>query len=268
MRTAIYWHFGSKEGLLVPVIERVASAWIDEIQSAVYREGDPLARLDRFVAGLRDLVVERPHMVRLLIAVALERSDHDAGHARRPARDLRARARRHREGHRRLARRALARVRADRAHRAGLRRRTRSRTSSIDPRPGEVERVFAELRTAILLMIGARLRERLDVAPTSEGDPHDDVRATPSRTSFRRTSAPTVPALADDAAYRSLIERLSRQSVAKHYDAYADIPWDDPACAIDPADPRWELPASDPLGATRLVPVAAAAGSGRASASS
>ena len=52
------------------------------------------------------------------------------------------------------------------------------------------------------------------------------------------------------ASYRSLIERLSRQSVAKHYDAYLDIPWDDPAYAIDPADPRWELAGSDPLGAT------------------
>lgn len=57
-------------------------------------------------------------------------------------------------------------------------------------------------------------------------------------------------ALADAAAYRSLIERLSRQSVAKHYDAYEDVPWDDPAYAIDPADPRWELAEIDPLGAT------------------
>ena len=53
-----------------------------------------------------------------------------------------------------------------------------------------------------------------------------------------------------DAGYRALIERLSRQSVAKHYDAYLDVPWDDPAYAIDATDPRWELPASDPLGAT------------------
>jgi hypothetical protein len=53
-----------------------------------------------------------------------------------------------------------------------------------------------------------------------------------------------------DAAYRRLVEHLSRQSVAKHYDAYLDIPWEDPAYAIDPADPRFELKAEDPLGAT------------------
>lgn len=39
--------------------------------------------------------------------------------------------------------------------------------------------------------------------------------------------------------YRALIARLSHQSVTKHFDAYADVPWDDPAYAIDPSDARW-----------------------------
>jgi hypothetical protein len=51
-------------------------------------------------------------------------------------------------------------------------------------------------------------------------------------------------------AYRSFLGRLSHQSVVKHYDAYADIPWDDPAYAVDPEDPRFALPEDDPLGAT------------------
>jgi P-aminobenzoate N-oxygenase AurF len=54
----------------------------------------------------------------------------------------------------------------------------------------------------------------------------------------------------DDATFVRLVERLSRQSVDKHYDAYADIPWDDPAFVIDPDDPRWELDKWDGLGAT------------------
>ena len=37
-----------------------------------------------------------------------------------------------------------------------------------------------------------------------------------------------------DEAYQRLLARLSHQSVVKHYDAYADVPWDDPAYAIDP----------------------------------
>jgi hypothetical protein len=55
---------------------------------------------------------------------------------------------------------------------------------------------------------------------------------------------------ADVDAYQALIHRLSRQSVEKHFDAYADIDWDAPEMQIDPTDPRWELPADDPVGQT------------------
>jgi len=54
---------------------------------------------------------------------------------------------------------------------------------------------------------------------------------------------------ADD-NYRSLIERLSRQSVDKHFDAYADVPWDDPEMRIDPTDLRWETFGDDPVAST------------------
>jgi hypothetical protein len=54
---------------------------------------------------------------------------------------------------------------------------------------------------------------------------------------------------ADD-AYRRLLDRLSHQSVVKHYDAYADIPWDDPDYAIDPDDARFSLTVDDALGGT------------------
>lgn len=50
--------------------------------------------------------------------------------------------------------------------------------------------------------------------------------------------------------YPQLVARLSHQSVVKHFDAYADVPWDDPSFRIDPEDPRWELPPDDVLGAT------------------
>ena len=69
------------------------------------------------------------------------------------------------------------------------------------------------------------------------------------------TTTTTVPAELDgeqrDDRYTALVERLSRQSVEKHFEAYVDVPWDDPNYAIDPADPRWELPADEGgLGAT------------------
>ena len=60
----------------------------------------------------------------------------------------------------------------------------------------------------------------------------------------------TPPRGDEDEAYRRFVNRLSHQSVVKHYDAYADIPWDDPAYAIDPEDPRFALAPDDGLGAT------------------
>jgi hypothetical protein len=51
-------------------------------------------------------------------------------------------------------------------------------------------------------------------------------------------------------AFGALLARLSHQSVVKHFDAYADVPWDEPGYQIDPEDPLWELPDSDPLGGT------------------
>ncbi len=48
----------------------------------------------------------------------------------------------------------------------------------------------------------------------------------------------------------TLVRRLSRQSVDKHFDAYADVDWDAPDHAIDPSDPRWELWDFDPIAHT------------------
>lgn len=52
----------------------------------------------------------------------------------------------------------------------------------------------------------------------------------------------------DDATYHLTLNRLSKASVDKHWEPYRDIAWDDPDLAVDPVDPRWILPAVDPLG--------------------
>ncbi len=46
------------------------------------------------------------------------------------------------------------------------------------------------------------------------------------------------------------VERLSRASVGRGVDAFADIAWDDPDMAILPDDTRVRLPSFDPLSAT------------------
>jgi hypothetical protein len=57
-------------------------------------------------------------------------------------------------------------------------------------------------------------------------------------------------AATDDDRYRDLVERLSRQSVDKHFDAYADVDWDAPEMRIDPTDPRWDVLDDDLLAST------------------
>jgi hypothetical protein len=51
-------------------------------------------------------------------------------------------------------------------------------------------------------------------------------------------------------SYNDVIARLSRASVNKHFDAYADIPWEDADYQIDVRDPRWQQTCEDPLGST------------------
>lgn len=50
--------------------------------------------------------------------------------------------------------------------------------------------------------------------------------------------------------YPELVGRLSRQSVTKHFDAYADIDWDRDDYRLVPNDPRFEIPDFETLGAT------------------
>jgi hypothetical protein len=54
----------------------------------------------------------------------------------------------------------------------------------------------------------------------------------------------------DRKSYLGVIDRLNKASVEKHWEAYADIPWDDPEFTVDRNDPRWILPSVDRLGST------------------
>lgn len=62
--------------------------------------------------------------------------------------------------------------------------------------------------------------------------------------------APEAPAPSSSLAeYEDTLNRLSEASVEQNFDAFVDIPWDDPDFQVDPTDTRWVLPAGiDPLG--------------------
>jgi len=74
-KTALYWHFKSKEGLLNAIIERVNEDWITEISRSIDSTGEPAERLDQLLAALREIVETKPHLLRLLLSILLERGD-------------------------------------------------------------------------------------------------------------------------------------------------------------------------------------------------
>ena len=74
VKTALYWHFESKEGLLDSALARVAESWIEQIRASVEEVEGIDARLERFVAGLRWLVVERSETLLLILGAVLERA--------------------------------------------------------------------------------------------------------------------------------------------------------------------------------------------------
>lgn len=78
VKSAVYWHFESKEGLLAAVLEETATAWIDGIVASVQQTGDPRERLSRAMVGMRDLVENRPALLRLLQSMLLERTGESA----------------------------------------------------------------------------------------------------------------------------------------------------------------------------------------------
>lgn len=51
-------------------------------------------------------------------------------------------------------------------------------------------------------------------------------------------------------SFARLVERLSAVSVKHRSEAYRNVAWDDPAHVIDREDPRWQLPAWDPIAAS------------------
>jgi AcrR family transcriptional regulator len=74
-KTALYWHFGSKEGLLAAVLDQMDAEFVDRVAKRVaQRGGDTDDRLDLFVNGLKRLVTERGHLIRLTLSVSIERS--------------------------------------------------------------------------------------------------------------------------------------------------------------------------------------------------
>jgi len=71
-KTALYWHFGSKAGLMAAVLDEITGSWISELEDHSRRGGTPQEQLDGLVRSLRELVEERSHLFRIILVPVME----------------------------------------------------------------------------------------------------------------------------------------------------------------------------------------------------
>ncbi len=76
-KTAIYWHFKNKHGLLLAALERQQGAWVSDLQATVAEAGTPAERLDRLLAHVRAGVTNQPGPRTMVLALLLEQGGDD-----------------------------------------------------------------------------------------------------------------------------------------------------------------------------------------------
>lgn len=69
---AIYYHFGSKEGLLGVVVETVAEAWLEQLEASQSSRGDLAERLRLAVDGWQAMIQDPSRPMKLLLSVQLD----------------------------------------------------------------------------------------------------------------------------------------------------------------------------------------------------
>ncbi len=92
-KTAIYYHFGNKEGLLAAVLDRAATAWMESIRESADRATTPEDALDTALSRMRSMIEEKPWILKLLTLLTLEVAD-DKPEVRKAMSEIFLRARR------------------------------------------------------------------------------------------------------------------------------------------------------------------------------
>ena len=88
VKSALYWHFGSKDGLLFAALEASTGEWVGEVEEAIAVTDEPLARLEGLVAHVRSVIAERPQGQHMIFSILLERGGEDPQARRAVARLL------------------------------------------------------------------------------------------------------------------------------------------------------------------------------------
>lgn len=73
--TSLYWHFGSKDGLLATVMERGAQRWFAALPRWEELDGTADVRAETILSGGADAVASHPDFLRLFYTLALEGRD-------------------------------------------------------------------------------------------------------------------------------------------------------------------------------------------------
>jgi AcrR family transcriptional regulator len=72
---AVYYHYGSKDGLIATVVETVAAAWLDELEAMAAQGITFEARLRAALRGWRALILQPEGPTLLLMRIQLECAD-------------------------------------------------------------------------------------------------------------------------------------------------------------------------------------------------
>ncbi|MFF3334472.1 TetR/AcrR family transcriptional regulator [Streptomyces sp. NPDC002888] len=73
--SSIYWHFGSKDGIYVAVLERARTALLAALPSTEVPGADVTQRLDAFLAEVEDALRRHPHGLKLLLGLGMVQQD-------------------------------------------------------------------------------------------------------------------------------------------------------------------------------------------------
>lgn len=76
--SSIYWHFGSKEGIYVAVLERARTALLAALPPVEVPGADVARRLDTFLQEVEDAHQRHPHGVKLLMGLSIVQQDASA----------------------------------------------------------------------------------------------------------------------------------------------------------------------------------------------
>jgi AcrR family transcriptional regulator len=76
-RSALYWHFDSKNGLLIATLGEMSRIWMEEFARHTAEGASPLDQLDIMIGRVRHLITQAPEHRRMTFSLLLERGEKD-----------------------------------------------------------------------------------------------------------------------------------------------------------------------------------------------